>query len=192
MSDFTEEQGACLLKLARFTIMRHLSLPLPSAGEEELAACLADPVFEVKRGVFVTLTIGGALRGCIGSLAAYESVRQGVERHALNAAFHDHRFSPLTVSELAEVDIEISVLTEPKPLEFSNADELSARLRPGIDGVILRRGAATATFLPQVWEQLPQVDEFMSHLCLKAGLSPEAWRQPGCSIEIYQVTHFSE
>ncbi len=192
ISAFTEEQGVCLLKLARFTIMRHLSLPLPSVEEEELTVCLADPAFEVKRGVFVTLTIGGALRGCIGSLVAYESVRQGVERHALNAAFHDHRFPPLTVSELTEVDIEISVLTEPKPLEFSNTDELLARLRPAIDGVILRRGAATATFLPQVWEQLPQVDEFMSHLCLKAGLPPEAWRQPGCSIEIYQVKHFSE
>ncbi len=192
ISDFTEEQGCYLLKLARFTIMRHLNLPLPSAEEEELAARLADPAFDVKRGIFVTLTIGGALRGCIGSLAAYESVRQGVLRHAVNAAFNDQRFSPLTVSELAEVNIEISVLTEPHPLQFSNVDELLDRLRPGIDGAILRRGAASATFLPQVWEQLPQIDEFMRHLCLKAGLTPEAWRQSGCTIETYQVKYFSE
>jgi len=193
ISDFTEEQGCYLLKLARFTIMRHLNLPLPSAEEEEeLAARLADPAFDVKRGIFVTLTIGGALRGCIGSLAAYESVRQGVLRHAVNAAFNDQRFSPLTVSELAEVNIEISVLTEPHPLQFSNIDELLDRLRPGTDGVILRRGAASATFLPQVWEQLPQIDEFMRHLCLKAGLTPEAWRQSGCTIETYQVKYFSE
>ncbi len=191
ISDFTEEQGRYLLKLARFTIMGHLNLPLPPAEEEELAARLTDPAFEVKRGVFVTLTIGGALRGCIGSLAAYESVRQGVQRHAVNAAFNDQRFPPLTVPEFAKVDIEISILTEPRPLRFSNLDELLDRLRPGIDGVILRRGAATATFLPQVWEQLPKVDEFMRHLCLKAGLAPEAWRQPGCAIETYQVKYFS-
>ncbi|HFQ80352.1 MAG TPA: AmmeMemoRadiSam system protein A [Desulfobacterales bacterium] len=188
--DFTEEQGRCLLRLARFTIMRHLNLSPPPAEEEELAVQLADPAFEVKRGIFVTLTIGGALRGCIGSLAAYESVRQGVQRHAVNAAFNDQRFPPLTVSELPEVDIEISVLTEPRPLQFSNVDELPTKLRPGIDGVILRRGTASATFLPQVWEQLPQVDEFMRHLCLKAGLAPEAWRQSGCTIETYQVQHF--
>ncbi|MFW8601504.1 AmmeMemoRadiSam system protein A [Desulfobacterota bacterium M19] len=189
--EFTEEQGLYLLKLARFTIMRHLNLSPPAAEEEELAARLTDPVFDVKRGIFVTLTIGGALRGCIGSLAACESVRQGVQRHAVNAAFNDHRFPPLTVSELTKVDIEISVLTEPRPLQFSNIDELLDRLRPGIDGVILRRGAATATFLPQVWEQLPRVDEFMRHLCLKAGLAAEAWRQPGCTVETYQVKYFS-
>ena len=115
-----------------------------------------------------------------------------MRQNAINAAFRDPRFSPLKLSELGEIDIEVSVLTEPAVLEYTDSQDLMERLRPGIDGVIIRQGFATATFLPQVWEQLPDKEEFLCQLCLKAGLSAHAWRKAGVEVLTYQVQYFGE
>ncbi|RLB98082.1 MAG: TIGR00296 family protein [Deltaproteobacteria bacterium] len=186
----TEAQGQLLVRLARQTIARRLGR---AAGEGDLAAQAAkEPAFQRRSGTFVTLKIDGRLRGCIGSLAAEETICQGVQRNALNAAFNDYRFAPLTAEELDQVAIEVSILTPPAPLDYRDADDLVARLRPGVDGVILRQGSRSATFLPQVWEQLPRAEAFLDHLCLKAGLSPEAWRRGEVQVSTYQVVYFEE
>ena len=115
-----------------------------------------------------------------------------MRHNALNAAFQDPRFPPLSPEELDQIVIEVSVLTPPETLTYSDADDLVSRLRPGIDGVILRRGSASATFLPQVWKQLPRCQDFLSHLCLKAGLAAQSWREDHLQVEIYQVQYFEE
>jgi AmmeMemoRadiSam system protein A len=116
----------------------------------------------------------------------------GVKRNANNAAFHDPRFAPLKANELDQADIEISILTEPQALEYRGSKDLLAKLRPHVDGVILRKGAASATFLPQVWEQLPKPDQFLSNLCRKAGLSADTWEKTQLEISTYQVQYFEE
>ena len=123
---------------------------------------------------------------------AGKSILEGIRNNAVNAAFHDPRFPPLSKNELDQVDIEISLLTRPEPLEFTDSGDLLAKLRPGVDGLIVRKGPYSATFLPQVWEQLPDKKSFLSHLCAKAGLSPEEWQRPGLEVMIYQVQYFEE
>jgi uncharacterized protein len=181
----TEEQGKVLLRLARQAIGEQLGI---EGGE----APLPDPGLAVEGGTFVTLKIGGALRGCIGNLKADGSVGEGIKRNARNAAFNDSRFAPLTVEELAQVHIDISILSPPQPLDYSDGEDLVAKLQPGKDGVILRLGMNGATFLPQVWEQLPDPQLFLGHLCQKAGLSGTAWRDSHPEIEIYEVQCFEE
>jgi hypothetical protein len=132
-------------------------------------------------GVFVTLTRNGMLRGCIGSLEAREPLIVGVARHAFAAAFQDPRFPPLNVQEFSSLTVSVSILSAAEPLLFENERELIARLRPGVDGLIIERGARRSTFLPSVWETLPSAAEFMLQLKRKAGIadqeSPErAWR----------------
>lgn len=186
----SEEQGQTLVRLARQQIEERLGLAAQApAGADELRA----PAFLEKRGVFVTLHRNTALRGCIGSLAPVEPLGEGVRKNAVNAAFHDYRFAPLTAAELPEVHIEVSVLTEPQPLTYTDADDLTRQLRPGIDGVILQGpGNEQATFLPQVWQQLPQPELFLDHLCRKAGLSGDAWRSGRLRVFTYQVQSFEE
>ncbi len=115
-----------------------------------------------------------------------------MRRNALNAAFHDSRFSPLAREELEEIAIEVSILTEPVLLAYADGGDLLTKLRKGMDGVILRKGSQSATFLPQVWEQLPRTEDFLSHLCRKAWLPPDAWRRERLEVFVYQVQHFSE
>jgi AmmeMemoRadiSam system protein A len=140
----------------------------------------------------VTLTINQQLRGCIGNLDSTDSIVDGIERNAINAAFHDPRFSPLKADELDLIDIEVSILTEPRLLEYRDSKELISKLRVNVDGVILRKGSASATFLPQVWEQLPQPEKFLSQLCMKAGLSANTWKKGHLDILTYQVQYFEE
>ncbi len=186
----TKQQGDILLRLARQQIENHLGVEVSvTVTVDELN----DPAFLERRGVFVTLHKRRDLRGCIGSLVAMESIADGIRRNALNAAFHDSRFAPLTATELQDLHLEISVLTDPQPLAYETADELIRRLRPGIDGVILKGpGNASATFLPQVWQQLPTPEQFLGHLCRKAGLADSAWRSGSLQIFIYQVQSFEE
>ncbi|NLX18516.1 MAG: AmmeMemoRadiSam system protein A [Desulfobulbus sp.] len=185
----THEQGQLLIRLARQQIETHLGIPPTSPVSQKE---LTDPALQQKRGVFITLHKHGALRGCIGSLTAVEPVIQGVQRNALNAAFHDHRFTALTVDELPDLQIEVSVLTTPEPLTYNDVNELVRRLRPDIDGVILKSpDGASATFLPQVWQQLPDAAIFLDHLCRKAGLAADAWRSGQLSVFTYQVQSFA-
>ncbi len=191
MTALSEQQGQALIRLARLSIKTKFSEDDKSVNED-LSLYLDGSIFQEKHGVFVTLTSGGQLRGCIGNLSSTSTVLEGVKRNAFNAAFEDYRFKPLRPEELAEIAIEVSVLTDPCLLQFMDAEDLIAKLRPGVDGVILRHGSASATFLPQVWEQLPNREEFLGHLCHKAGLAPTAWRAGNVEIETYQVQHFSE
>lgn len=184
-SVLTEEQGKQLLQLARQTIAERV-------GSATEAVDLQDSAFDAEYGTFVTLKIKSVLRGCIGNLLPNGSVAAGVKRNAINAAFHDSRFSPLTVDEFENVEIDISVLSQPQTLEYLDGADLISKLRPGIDGVILRLGAAGATFLPQVWDQLPAPELFLGHLCRKAGLADTAWQDSHPEIEIYQVQCFEE
>jgi len=186
------EKGQVLVRLARSTLMEKFGCPLPPREADQLRSALSDPVFQTPCGTFVTLKQQGQLRGCIGNLSASDPLAEGVRRNAVNAAFHDPRFSPLTARELDQVVIEVSVLTEPRPLEFSDPEDLLHKLRPNIDGVILRKGYASATFLPQVWEQLPQKEDFLGHLCLKAGLPRDAWKRSTLEVSTYQVQYFEE
>ena len=186
----TETQGQILVRLVRQQIEEHLNLPLSDRVSEE---DVADPAFQEQRGVFVTLHKKEALRGCIGSLVGAESIHAGIKRHALNAAFHDSRFQPVTADELHDLHIEVSVLSEPQELTYADGDDLVKKLRPERDGLILRApGGAGATFLPQVWKQLPDPNAFLSHLCTKAGLVPTAWKTDRLEIQTYQVQYFEE
>jgi MEMO1 family protein len=191
-STLSKDQGLALVALARHALMKHFKRPIPAEHQGQIQAVLADPELQATCGTFVTLKIGGQLRGCIGSLVGHVSLVEGVRANALNAAFHDPRFGPLTAKELDRISIEVSVLTAPQPLAYSDAEDLAARLRPHVDGVTIRKGFASATFLPQVWEQLPEVEIFLSHLCQKAGLPLDAWRKGDLEVETYQVQYFEE
>ncbi len=185
-------QGQLLVNLARYTLMERLGQQIPQAKYDSLNTALTDSCFQHACGVFVTLTINGQLRGCIGNLTSNEPLTSGVRRNAINAAFHDPRFAPLSASELDQIEIEISILSEPRSLTYRDGDDLLNKLRPNIDGVIVRKEAASATFLPQVWEQLPRPQDFLAHLCMKAGLAAISWRNSELEVSIYQAQYFEE
>jgi AmmeMemoRadiSam system protein A len=185
-------QGRALLFLARNTLLEHFNRQLPKSQEDRMQRRLGDPSLQATRGTFVTLKTGGQLRGCIGSLTGTESIVDNVRSNAINAAFHDPRFPALTATELDRVVIEVSVLTDPKPLDYTDAEDLAAKLQPNVDGVTIRKGPASATFLPQVWQQLPKAETFLSNLCMKAGLAAEAWRRDRLDVETYHVQYFEE
>ena len=191
-TQLNQSHGRALLMLARNTLRKRFNREIPETQRAEMQRCLKDPLLQTPCGTFVTLKIGQQLRGCIGSLTGTESIVDGVRTHAISAAFHDPRFRPLTVKELNQVVIEVSVLSAPEPLDYSDAEDLASKLRPNIDGVTIHKGSAGATFLPQVWQQLPQTEAFLSQLCMKAGLAPEAWRRDHLDVETYQVQYFEE
>lgn len=189
---FSEAQGAVLIRLARQTLMAHLGGAVDPSAQVAMEQELEASIYKEARGTFVTLTMAGELRGCIGHLTGVATVAASVRQNAVSAGFHDPRFPPLTAAELEDVEIEISILTEPQPLEYTAAEDLIQRLRPRVDGVILSHRGASATFLPQVWQQLPAVEAFLSHLCMKAGLSAERWQGGDLEVSTYQVQPFQE
>ncbi len=182
-----EVYGKRLLKLVKETIAQRLGLidAVDQSGLDE-------PELNRDLATFVTIKIGGKLRGCIGNLEATGPLLESLTRNARQAAFHDHRFTPLTAKEFEKIHIDISILTPPVQLQFQDGDDLLRKLRPGIDGVILKKGNARATFLPQVWKQLESPRLFLEHLCLKAGLPRGGWRDRGLEIYLYQVQSFDE
>jgi AmmeMemoRadiSam system protein A len=141
---------------------------------------------------FVTLTISGQLRGCIGAIDAYQPLALDVQEHAAAAATEDYRFRPVTPSELPLIEIEISRLTPRHELNYDDPQQLLDKLRPGIDGVVIRDGMRRATFLPQVWEKVPQKEDFLDHLCIKMGARPNLWRAKHLEVFTYQVEEFRE
>lgn len=188
MSNYTDEEKTFLLRTARAMIASSLLPDVESPGTQERVF----PALLKKRGCFVTLHKKGALRGCIGSIDAARTLIDCVKDNALNAAFGDPRFPSVTAAELPEIEIEISVLTSPETLPFTDANDLKQKLIPGVHGVILAHGRRSATFLPQVWAQLQDVESFLTQLCLKAGLSGKAWQDQETQIKVYQVEYFSE
>ncbi len=143
---------------------------------------------------FVTLTrrSSGKLRGCIGTLTAYQPLIEDVREHAVAAALEDFRFLPVESEELPKLKIEISRLSKPILLDYANAEDLVTKIRPGIDGVVIEDGQRRATFLPQVWEKIPNIDLFLTALCQKMGASVNLWRQKKLDVSVYQVEEFSE
>jgi hypothetical protein len=177
------DQGHTLLKLAREAIAAELGALLPAAPEQ---AWLDAP-----GATFVTLTQQGDLRGCIGSLQAYRPLLEDIRANAVAAAFHDPRFPPLKVSELATTRVEVSLLSPMQPMPFDSEAGALAQLRPGIDGVVIEYMHHRSTFLPQVWEQLPTAQEFMAHLKRKAGLPGDFWA-PDVRLARYTVEKWKE
>jgi AmmeMemoRadiSam system protein A len=131
--------------------------------------------YKEKQACFVTLTLNGELRGCIGSITPQRELWQDVQENAINAAIHDFRFTRLSEKELLQIKIEVSVLSLPKKINSINEKDLLMRINPG-RGLILKRGMVSATFLPQVWEQIPDKIQFLEQLSLKAGLNRNAWK----------------
>jgi hypothetical protein len=181
------EHRAILLDLARRSIAHGLEegrpLPLdPEAYPEPLRERLA---------AFVTLNLSGTLRGCIGHLEAVQPLVLDVTENAYAAAFRDPRFPPLSRREFPDLTIHISVLTPPEPMTFSSEADLLAQIRPGIDGLILSDGHARGTFLPSVWESLPQASDFLTHLKRKAGLPASHWSD-GVRVARYTTESFGD
>ena len=176
--------GSTLLALARQAIAHHLGrAPAPVVPD--------DPRLHAKGATFITLTKDGDLRGCIGSLRRSRTLGDDVLANAVAAAMEDPRFPPLEADELDAIAIEVSVLSEPEFLDFFGEEELLAQLRPGEDGLIIFSGCRSATFLPQVWEQLPEPQQFLAALKHKAGLSPHR-EVAGLTAARYQVQKWKE
>ena len=175
-----------LLQLARNSIYRQLQ------SGEEFALDLSDYPEELARNgaSFVTLNLKGRLRGCIGSLVAHRPLAEDVAHNARAAAFSDPRFAPLTLAEYREIDLHISVLSEPEPVAVNSLAELVAVLRPGRDGLIIDENGRRATYLPSVWEQLPEPREFVRQLRIKAGLDPDGWT-PATRVFRYTTVEFA-
>ena len=146
---------------------------------------------QAKRAAFVTLETHGALRGCIGHLEAIQPLVRDVAENAFAAAFRDPRFPPLPRRELEDLAIEISVLTPAQPLSFASEEDLLTLIEPGRDGLILETEVARGTFLPTVWESLPQPRDFLRHLKRKAGMTPDYWSDD-IRILRYRTESFSD
>ncbi|ALP52710.1 hypothetical protein Tel_05840 [Candidatus Tenderia electrophaga] len=142
-----------------------------------------------QRAAFVTLHLDHELRGCIGNLEAYQPVVLDVARNAYAAAFSDPRFLPVTMAEFERIDIHIAILNPAEEMQFDSQTDLITQLRPGIDGLIIQQDGHRGTFLPSVWEQLPEPEQFFAHLKLKAGLSPKHW-SPSLRVWRYITTSF--
>jgi len=168
---FDASQRAALLDLAR----RSISAGLSEARHVPYAAEHLPPALDIRRASFVTLRIDGVLRGCCGSIEVRYPLAQDVWRNAWASAFADPRFPALTADEFAQCDIHISVLSELEPLIVADERELLRTVRAGIDGLVLSADGERVTFLPSVWEQLPEPEQFLRHLKLKAGWPAEAW-----------------
>lgn len=177
------DKGQILIPIARAAISNALGRAMQA---NEGAEWLKEP-----GACFVTLTQNGSLRGCIGSLEAHRPLRDDVKANAYAAAFRDTRFSPLTLDELDLTEIEISLLSPMLPMTFSDEADALEQLRPGIDGVVFEYGRYRSTFLPQVWEQLPEPAIFMSHLKQKAGLPAGFWT-PDVRLLRYTVSKWEE
>lgn len=188
MSSLISDDKKKLLNFARYSMEN--SVKSDWLSNQERAELSEDLL--VESGCFVTLTIMEKLRGCIGYIEGIMPLYKAVIENGYNAAYSDPRFSKVTKEEFSLINIEISVLSKPVPMLYNSMDELLNKLNPGVDGVILKSGCRSSTFLPQVWEQLPDKEEFLNHLSLKAGLSKEEWKQGKVEISIYNVEHFDE
>ena len=177
------DKGQILLPIARRAIAtalgQALSAPTDAAWLQENGA------------TFVTLTQAGELRGCIGTLEAHRPLLEDVRANAVAAALRDPRFAPLQLAELGRTHIEVSLLCASEPIVFESEQHALAQLRPEVDGVIFEYAHHRSTFLPQVWEQLPDPEAFMAHLKRKAGLTPDFWAA-GVKLSRYTVSKWKE
>lgn len=184
-----QDERRILLRLARE------ALECAAQGHKlpALDASTLTPVLLAPGASFVTLTKHGDLRGCIGTLEPYQPLAEDVREHTVAAALQDFRFPPVEPAELPDIQIEVSRLTAPRHLDYASPEDLLGRLRPGLDGVILSESKwRRATFLPQVWEKLPDKVAFLGHLCEKMGVPADTWRTHHLDVQVYQVEEFHE
>lgn len=184
----TLEEQKILLQLARDA----MECGVKGGKLPPLDESLLTPHLREDGASFVTLTVRDQLRGCVGALEPYQSLAEDVREHAVAAALEDPRFPAVSERELNGIQIEVSRLTRPVPLEYKDPDDLLHKLRPDVDGVILRDGFHRSTFLPQVWEKIADPVEFLNNLCYKMGASPDLWRRKHLDVLTYQVEEFHE
>ena len=185
----TLEEQQTLLRLARDAMERGVKGEKLSPLDESSLP----PRLREQGSSFITLTVYGELRGCIGALEPYQSLAEDVREHALAAALKDPRFPAVRKDELNGIRIEVSRLTRPVPLEYKDANELLSKIRPHVDGVILRDASGRrGTFLPQVWEKISDPAEFLNNLCYKIGVNENLWRSRHLDVLTYQVEEFHE
>ena len=184
---YTDTERDTLKQVARQSIEYSLEHGAPHGRYQEIKINAGDypALLQENRATFVTLNINNDLRGCIGTLEAYQPLVKDIAHNAHAAAFQDPRFSPLQQSEYANLDIHISILSPPEPMTYTSEEDLLQQIRPGIDGLILEDGRQRGTFLPSVWESLKTPEEFLNHLKLKAGLPVNYWSY---SIEMSRYT----
>lgn len=182
--------GEIVIELAKATLLMTLGLD----SSFDLQQVLRNhPELQKNAAVFVTLTKGEQrqLRGCIGSLQAYQPLYKDIISNTKSAAFRDPRFKPITKEELKDIKIEVSILSKPERVDYKNSDDLKKLIQPYIDGVILEYQGHRATYLPQVWEQLPQFEIFFDSLCQKANLSNGCLEEHP-NIQTYKVVKYKE
>jgi AmmeMemoRadiSam system protein A len=186
----TREEGDALLVLARRSFEAKVREDRTIAVPKEVLSSF--PRLGLWRGAFVTLREKGDLRGCIGTLEAHRPLAEDVVMNAVSAAVEDTRFSPVTPDEIKDIEVSISVLDAPRPLERLAPDALVERLGKTHPGVILSFHGRRSTFLPEVWDELPDAPGFLTHLCRKQGAPAECWRDPAIRVEIYGSQHVAE
>ncbi|MCX8178231.1 MAG: AmmeMemoRadiSam system protein A [Candidatus Aenigmarchaeota archaeon] len=186
MNEYTNQDKKFLLNLARKSIEYFLE------KRELLNIENVNEKLKQKKGVFVTLEKNGMLRGCIGTIQPIDPLYIAVIKNAVSAAFYDPRFHPVDYDEMNDIEIEISILTEPKKIIYKNVDELLKKIKIGKDGLIIKSGFKSATFLPQVWEKIPDKKLFLSELCLKASLPADEWKKSKLEVFKYNVISFKE
>ena len=185
LHSMNSEQGRLLTAIARAVISKQLGIraSMPKVSDH--------PWLDEFGATFVTLKKSSKLRGCIGSLKSRQSLINDLQDNAVSAAIRDPRFPPVTADELDSISIEVSVLTEPEPIHFNDEGDALAQLKAHEDGVIFQFEKHRSTFLPQVWEQLPNPELFMANLKQKAGLASDFWSD-GVLLYRYRVEKFSE
>ena len=186
-SKLTKKEKDFLLSLARKTLEEYYK----TGKKIKINGTLTENLLNVQ-GCFVTLIKHGALRGCIGHITPNEELYKCVIDNAINAAINDMRFDPVEEEELEDIVIDISVLSVPEKLSFSSGEDLKNQLKPLIDGVVLKQGFYQSTYLPQVWEQLPDKEQFLSSLCNKGGLKSDCWQDTKTEVFTYQADVFEE
>ncbi len=182
-----ENKGEILLRIARDSIAQALGMTLST----NKTLIQKKPWLQEKGACFITLTQHGQLRGCIGTLQATRSLFDDVQANAKAAAFNDPRFKPLSIEEFNETQVEVSLLSTTQNMQFSSEQEALAQLQPDIDGIVFEYGSYRSTFLPQVWQQLPDSQQFMAHLKQKAGLPTDFWDDE-VKLSRYTVTKWKE
>jgi AmmeMemoRadiSam system protein A len=175
----TQQEKQILLDLAKRSIWHGLQTGKP------LKVDIADfpPALQEARATFVTLHKNHELRGCIGVLQAVRPLAEDIAENAFAAAFRDYRFPPLAADEFEQLVIHLSILTQPEPIAFDSEEDLLVQLRLGVDGLIIEENGRRGTFLPTVWETLPNPKQFLRHLKQKAGLPPDYWSD---SVRVYR------
>ncbi len=180
----TKKERGLLLSCARNAIKSH-----PARRSLDMKG--VSPALKEKKGAFVSIHLNGELRGCIGLLLPVKPLCEAVAENAVNAAYGDARFPAIAKDELGKISVEISILTDPVMLGYFSGAHLLRKLNFE-EGIVIKKGFSTATFLPQVWEQIPDKEDFLRHLCLKAGLEEDAWMESESEVYAYRVERFSD